>query len=353
MASSEWSDQKRYNPFNSLKNLAHVPYWRQIAHGTAPPPIQVSVDPCRACNLECRWCNARAVRSPRILTRAQIDDLAGGLAGWGVRTVCVAGGGEPLLHPEASWMLERFVAAGLRAGLITNGLLLDRHLAAASALAWVGVSVDAGTAGTYRQLKGADGFDRVVTNLAAMAAGSLRPTYKYLITPQNVDELPLAARIARESGCLALHARPACDPWDRPTEDSLIDLARYNAAADAAMALDGPDFGVFVVRHKVGMTLQAHNPFPQCWAVMMSCAVSPSDGGEIDVHLCCDRRGDTRTLLGSVGDVAALRNLWGGPEHWRIREQIDPRTCPRCTLRPHNEIFDKAILSDSMMLDFI
>lgn len=87
----------------------------------------------------------------------------------------------------------------------------------------------------------------------------------------------------------------------------------------------------------------------------MTCVfMPPSKGGDLDVGLCCDRRGDDEMNLLTGGPVEKLWELWGGADHWFVADKIVPgQDCPRCTYAPHNEIFEQVIEQDNMTHDFI
>ncbi|MBI4859896.1 MAG: radical SAM protein, partial [Candidatus Riflebacteria bacterium] len=226
-SAKEWADAKRWNPFNSDKLLAQAARWKRIIRGRPlPVPTLVSIDPTNSCNLDCAWCNSEWIlsrNSGRSLSAKVMTGIPRFLASWRsedpwpftVEAVCVGGGGEALLNPHTDALIEECAANGIQAGVVTNGILLDRHIEALSLCTWVGVSVDAGSAVTFKRLKGlpetADTFDRVVKGvekLAEYARGTRCPlggngqgngvSFKYLVHPENAREIHAAARIARD-----------------------------------------------------------------------------------------------------------------------------------------------------------
>ena len=98
----------------------------------------------------------------------------------GVQAICVAGGGEPLLNPETAAFIDKVVMNGIEAGVVTNGSLIRDCIDPLSQCTWVGVSVDAGSAGVYQRLKGlkeGHSFEKVIENMAMLADYAKRPTH--------------------------------------------------------------------------------------------------------------------------------------------------------------------------------
>ncbi|HUW47265.1 MAG TPA: radical SAM protein, partial [Patescibacteria group bacterium] len=131
----EWNHNKRWNPFNSYKLLAHVEKWKRINRGcTLPAPILVTVDPTNKCNLNCRWCNAKYIRdkNKNELSATAMMKIADFLPYWsendGVKSVCIAGGGEPLMNPYVGQFIDRLVMNNIEVGVVTNGLLMHQFL---------------------------------------------------------------------------------------------------------------------------------------------------------------------------------------------------------------------------------
>jgi MoaA/NifB/PqqE/SkfB family radical SAM enzyme len=372
----EWNTTKKWNPFNSAKLMAHVDRWSQIAEGrTLPPPVLVTIDPTNFCNLKCSWCNAKKVREqPNIISLDMLEALIEFLADWGVKTVCLAGGGESMLHPDIERIMLALVESHIRFGIVTNGThLLDT---ASILLAdWVGVSVDAASRTTYKQAKGLDRFGDVVhymRTLIRRAKGRDMPLgklslgngvmWKFLVHPSNVHEMFIAAEHAKEIGCKGIHFRPAGTPWDDLQIGDKITFSRKqikifnNHLANAIDNLDDDRFSVYGVRHKFTRELKASHCFRNCHAVFMTAVIMPSIDNErrFNLGLCCDRRGDKRTTVSNLERPEQIRTFWGSSEHWAMQKTIIPNAdCPRCTYAPHNEIFENVIQNDSMTHDFI
>jgi len=388
----EWKINKRWNPFNSYKLIAHVETWKHIKRGRKiPAPILVTVDPTNLCNLDCNWCNARFIRNQRkrSLSQKVLRSISDFLPKWkndsgigpGVQAVCIAGGGEPLMNSYTGEFIDRLVHHEIEVGVVTNGLLIDNVIDALAQSTWVGVSVDAGSDKTFHAYKGRrkGQFERVIDNISLLVdyakrhhtrLGQPHPAYgvsfKYLLYEDNIGEIYQAAKLAKEIGCKNIHFRPAGTAWDNlGTEREIrfneeqIDLFREQIAM--AMALDDETFGVYGVTHKFNDQFQRSNCFNTCHAIFMTAVFEPPVGSDKAVNeafvlgLCCDRRGDDNLELGTnLTDVSQISKLWGSSAHWSIFDAIKVhKECPRCTYQPHNEIYENVILNDSMTYKFI
>lgn len=383
---NEWSPDKKWNPFNSYKLLAQVYRWRHIVRGRpVPQPALVTIDPINHCNLKCDWCNAGYLLKENngMLSRDTLMALADFLPVWqgspswpaGVEAVCIAGGGEPLLHPDIGAFIDRVVANGIEVGVVTNGTQLERHLEPLSKCTWVGVSVDAGTALTYRRLKQMDCFEAVLGNIRQLTTYAAGPgcrlgmagagsgvSYKYLLTPENMDDIAPAARLAKELGCANFHLRPAGIAWDKlrsgpPNLFRNEENIRLQAALDLVRPLEDETFGVYGITHKFTGDLNPCHRFNHCHAIFMTCVVMPprdETRERFRLGLCCDRRGDQRLeAFGVGGSVREIADFWGSDRHWDLFDAIDLSDCPRCTYQPHNQIMESVILEDRMTYKFI
>lgn len=90
------------------------------------PPIHVQVIPTNKCNLNCSFCSCskRTKKLEMNLTKAfEMVDL---LKSCGCKAMTITGGGEPLLYPSIEAFMSYVHKNGIKMGLVTNGLLLDK-----------------------------------------------------------------------------------------------------------------------------------------------------------------------------------------------------------------------------------
>lgn len=389
----EWSNSRRWNPFNSYKVLAHVNRWGHIKRGRPmPSPVLITVDPTNICNFDCIWCNAEYIREQRkgYLSQKALEDIANFLPKWGedcreiepgVKAVCIAGGGEPFLNPNTAGFIDRLRHNNIEVGVVTNGSRIEASIDALSQCTWVGVSVDAATEETFVKLKGTSPekkvFGSVIDSISSLVDYSKRHnallgykhpaygvSYKYLLHTDNIGEMFQAAKLAKEIGCKNIHFRPASTSWDKiGTEHEISfskdDVEKFQEQIELSLELTDENFGVYGVTHKFNDQFERCNNFNVCYAIFMTAVIMPpTEEGSKDsfiMGLCCDRRGDpSLELLTNCDDVNQIKRLWGSKEHWRIHDKINvERDCPRCTYQPHNEVYEQVILNDSMTYKFI
>ena len=227
----EWSNKSKYNSFNSFKGLTYydshykpIAEWFNGKSNILPPPIELSLDPGHLCNFGCLHCNAQRYliinrhevpEDKRLITKEHLRNLIDFMAKWGVRGVCIGGGGEPLMN-KAVWDLPSYIKSkGMKSSFATNGSLINEDIAREMMnCRWVGVSVDSGTRETFKVVHGVDHFDKVIENLKLLVrlkketGSKIDISYKFLITPLNWKDLYEAAKLAKEIGVRDFHARP-------------------------------------------------------------------------------------------------------------------------------------------------
>lgn len=115
--------------------------------------------------------------------------------------VALLSGGEPLLNPEWRHMARALRDAGINVWLLTAGLALAKHAAAAAALCdSITVSLDGTNAASYRAIRGLDAFDKVCEGIRAAVAQGAAVNLRVTLQRANYSELVDFVALARTLG---------------------------------------------------------------------------------------------------------------------------------------------------------
>jgi MoaA/NifB/PqqE/SkfB family radical SAM enzyme/ubiquinone/menaquinone biosynthesis C-methylase UbiE len=211
-----------HQPGSPAEMLARAQLENQLAVDTQEPPYRgrssylqlTSLKECwfhltSRCNLSCRHCLFDC--SP-----AQSQSLAPDLLAQGLREARQLGstlfyftGGEPFLYPGFLAILKDLLSeADVHVVILTNGLLLEQHLAELTRLPkerlHLQISLD-GLEPHHDQLRGPGTFRRVLDILATLHREGFRVTLSVAINLVNIDDLPAITALAADQGVTNLH----------------------------------------------------------------------------------------------------------------------------------------------------
>jgi len=370
-ACEQWDSP--FNPFNSWKVLYHSNRLKAIRDWTLltsqlPPPVSVTIDPTNKCNQNCVWCLYRGWKekkqNQKNISIQKLYNLVDYLATWGVKSICIAGGGEPTLYPHIEELVE-FIGkhcVGFDLGFICNGSNMSYDLSRLLAryAKFVGFSMDAGIYETYAKLHRVkpDMFHKVLDNIKILRKhiitnnnSEIRIGYKYLLY-HNINtsyaDLHKACLNAISRGMDDIHFRVAYDK----------DQNQYSA--DLALALNTIDkqlrpnlrsrINIYSVTHKYGTDLTSPaKRFKKCYTTPLALTF----GADGNMWICCDTRGWKGMNLGSWLKVENIGKYWGSKKHFDMIQKIKIENCPRCTFSFYNELFENVILKDNMNINLI
>ena len=276
------------------------------------------------------------------------------------------------MNPNIGKFIDVLIKNGIDVGVITNGVLIDRFIENLSKCTWVGVSIDAGTAKTFQNLKGKNYFNKVILNIIKLIEYSKNHnttlnskligkgiTYKYLLHPKNINELVNAADLAKDIGCRNFHVRPISPDWT-----NLKNRFGYNTAfikkafkeMERIHEHENEMFNIFTIKHKFDDEFKPFFNFKKCWASLMTMVIMPARSNQeiCRIGFCPDRRGDERVEIKEpITSIDEIFKDWGSKHHFTVFKNIDFSDCPRCTFQPHNQIFESIVLGDSMTHNFL
>lgn len=367
----EWSNKSKYNSFNSMKGLTYYENYKNIVAwlnnetDRLAPPIECNLDPVAECNLNCYFCitqrylrtNRAEVGEMRQLPAEYMFRLVDFLAKWGVRGLCISGGGEPSLHKDIHKVIQHAVEAGMDVAFVTNATLITDKLAESLIQCrWVALSIDAGDRDTYKAVKGKQYFDKAIagvsklTQLRRQNSSKVDLCYKFLVLPENVGSIHKACRLAKELGVQDFHARPV--DFERKdivgNKELVIDRAIVERQFAKCHELESKDFHVYTVTHKFDPEFHVRHDFEQCLATPLVIPIL-QDG---NAYLCVDRKMESEFRLGSCyPDPEQTLTWWGSEEHRQMIKSLNIDQCSRCTWSQYNRQIEE-VVKDSMCLAF-
>lgn len=344
----EWYNP--YNSFNSMKGMAYHENYRKISEwmdgrGELPPPIECNLDPIAVCNLDCSFCivqryikhNRGEIGDMVKLPLDYMKRLVDFLVDWGVKGLCISGGGEPTLHNGLPELLE-YAHGKLDLALVTNGTKVFPEMLYAR---WVAISVDAATRDTYKLIKGKDKFDEVCDNIRWLSDkrrdGDADLCFKFLLTRDNQMEIEEASKLAFQLGVQDFHVRPA--DLERKDMDCTglrpDQLGAVNWQMERCHDIDTEGFRVYTVIHKFAPDFRVKHDFPACLASPLIFPILSDGNG----YICVEHKMEEKYRLGSAyPDPENILTWWGGERHREIVKNITPETdCSRCVYSEYHK----------------
>jgi len=367
----EWTNKSKYNSFNSYKGLTYYENYKAIVEWMdsgkyLPPPIECNLDPIAYCNLDCYYCIVqRYLKHHRDeigkmlkLPTQYMYRLVDFLSQWGVKGLCISGGGEPTLH-EGAWGLPSYaVGKGMKASFFTNAVAVNEEMAdGLLQCQWVALSIDAADRQSYQAIKGRDKFDKVISNISWLA--NLREVnksktnlcYKFLILPENMNSIHKACKLAKELGVQDFHVRPA----DLERKDLYgvrqlqLDVKIIEEEFAKCHEEETKDFHVYTITHKFDSGFHVKHDFTRCLASPIMLPIL-TDG---NAYICPDKKMEVPFKLGSAyPNPESILDWWGSDEHRELVKSVNIQECSRCTWCQYNKQIEEVVMEDKMCLAF-
>ncbi|MGB6160967.1 MAG: SPASM domain-containing protein, partial [Pseudonocardiaceae bacterium] len=276
---------------------------------------------------------------------------------WSIRGLHTCNDTPAALVPAIVYLLEH----GMRVGMFTNGVLMNGPVIdVLVGAAYVNLSLDAATAGTYARLKfrghpvGQVKFDRAVANLTALAqcrrerGTDLEITVSFILYPGNHHEVYDAAVIAKRAGADRIRLKRDI------SGERLLDAGQQDHAATLIGRIREElvdDTFALVEIHKLGYLDGLERTFPVCSITDMVAAVG-SDGC---LYPCNYHPRPGGASYGSVIE-ASFAQVWEGEQRQRIRAALPgicPRVCDPFKQRANTMLFEAKRIIASRGLDHL
>jgi MoaA/NifB/PqqE/SkfB family radical SAM enzyme len=316
-------------------------------------PVHAELDLTDRCNVACYFCNQQDLRTKESIPLPSLTDLIDELAGNGLKSVRLSGGGDPLFHRDVLRVMDHLATRDVVIdNLTTNGVALTADVAerlVRNKAREVIVSLNAVDAADYaRMMKVKPGlFDTVLANIRGLLTIRGEATYpavvvQFLLDRENLDRIVDMYELGRLLGpdriTIGAVGEIPNDPFDRNvlvTKDDrgkaapLIEEILRRDAEHGLLQLDFPVDGWndMLAAARAATQTPLHNALPTassfraenggCFFAWYTAAIT----GNGDIRPCCLLLKPEVKPLGNVHEKPFAEH-WNGPAFQKLRAEM-------------------------------
>jgi len=320
--------------------------------GPLAAPVHVRIKPINACNERCWYCAYRfddlslgsdmEVRDK--IPAEKMSEIVDDLIAMGVKAVTFSGGGEPLLYPQIAETVRRLAGAGIKIGILTNGVALRGDVAGAFAehATWVRVSIDAADGESYARSRRVPAafFEQVLDNVGSFVRMSRGATigFSFIVNRDNAAAVRAFCDLAHRAG--AHHVKvSACVVSNDAAENNryhqpIAEIVSEQIAAARTLETDA----FHILDHYHALPERFQRPYRTCPMLEYLTII----GADCAVYTCQDK---AYTVSGTLGSIKERRfsEFWYSPENAaRIRSWDATEHCRHhCVSHPKNLLLNE------------
>ena len=205
-------------------------------------PISINLDLTTACNFACPHCvDLQVLNTGDMLAFENVKTMLDILHSEGLRSVILIGGGEPVLHRHFGDIVRYIKGLGMQVAIVTNGSRMNKIIEVCDCLDekdWIRLSLDAGTNDSFQIIhrpkikvslediynsvrKIVDINKSVSMGLSCIAIWEgCKVNGTELL--DNIDEIPKAVQLAKESGFTYFSVKPCLVRLEDSKQESLL-----------------------------------------------------------------------------------------------------------------------------------
>lgn len=299
-------------------------------------PICMEISPSSSCNHRCQFCAFDYLAyKPAFLDKDLILNNLRVMATKGVKSIVLAGSGEPLLNPATPEIINGIKDCGLDVAMSSNGVFFTKAVAEESlaALTWIRFSVNAGTTATYNSIHGGhpDDFQRVLANLQDAVAvkrnKGLHTTLgvQLLLIPENLNDVYTLSKLLKEIGVDYFTVKPYSQhPQSINELDATFD---YQACLDLEKQLrelSTDSYRIFF-RSQSMEKLKQERQYDRCLGLPFWAYIDAN----ADVWACLAYVGNSDFCYGSLKKQNFVE-LWEGEKRAEIMARIKDMDVSQC-----------------------
>lgn len=297
----------------------------------ANKPLIVQIEPTTFCNLKCVMCvSPDLTRERQHLSLTQFEKLLEKLNY--LEKINLVGVGETLLNPELPGIIRVANKKGIKIGIATNGILLNKDKAKElldAGIDWLNISIDGANAESYKKIRGNDEFHTILKNarnfqMLLEGYSSVDSAIWFTIQRGNLYELPAMIDLVQSIGYKRLFSQKTHlwgDPAIQLKKEYLLNVDKTVLLKLIAETEElAKSKGVIYTSYNVSSDKRSRS----CKWPWRSCYVSV----EGFVTPCCLNGCNPQIInFGNIFDNE-FEDIWNSSEYKKFRHELKSPNCP-------------------------
>jgi radical SAM protein with 4Fe4S-binding SPASM domain len=336
-----------YNPDEIEANQEEV---RDAVLNARPfKPLYVKLKVFYGCNLKCEMCNHWRETRQTPVPIERFKEVIRELGELGTKKIHISGG-EPMLRPQISDLVELASAQGIKVTMTSNGTLVDKVKAkrlVEGGLRGVNISIDSPNRKMHEKIRGVQGAFKATTKAVQLFQryrhkGKLSIRINTVVSRTNYQTLESLPDLAYDLGADGINLIPVDDHCGEILSMRKRDIHKFNEEigpriAERALALglivsDEEAFPFGRTESEVQLGRAGRYAFGfydrhPCYAPWTHSLIDFNG----NVYVCCM----TRERIPPLGNIKtqSFKEIWENQAYQRIRLKMHPpalNACRRC-----------------------
>ena len=329
-------DSKIFNP--QAKVLIHYKKIQKYLKTGNVDPITIEVDPSNACNHSCPFCISGHIHlskfkgtkffDRRMMKKEVLMSLVQDIVKMDVQSLSWTGGGEPTQNPHLKEAIQ-FIKknSNIEMGMFTNGTLLKRFdlfSTIVDSFSWVRVSIDAGSAKTYNDLRvtnDKNNFDVMLSNVKELIKTKKEKKSKvfigvgFVVTKDNYNEVVDFAKLFKDIDVNYCQFKPEIIQVERNGERDKIKeqigsdfwITKVSTELEKAQKILGTKFECN--SYKLEDLIKSPKDYGRNYKQCIGSQFQPCVGADGNVYVCTNHRGHKEYSYGNIEDKS-FKEIW-------------------------------------------
>ena len=279
-------------------------------------PIYMEVGLTNACNHRCIFCAFDYLNYQSIyLDTSRLKVFLAKAASRGLKSIMLAGEGEPLLHKDIVEIVNFAKECGLDIAITTNGVLLTKTISELliPKLSWIKFSLDAATIETHTRIHNCNPGDykKILANIKA--ASVIKKTtgskcaigVQFLLLPDNEKEVISAAITSKVIGADYFVVKPFTKhPMGTADFRNSVEFNNQKKIIEEFNRISDTNFSA-IYRENAMSKLGNDKDYAQCYGFRFWAYLAANG----DLYACSAFLGDRDFSYGNIYD-SSLDNIW-------------------------------------------